>query len=94
MEQLELISSIHDLVNYCGRNIVVQKWSAILIFNVLSGYENTVCHGVEGRTLAQVVSCWLVTMVRPGMISGQVMWDLWRTKWHWICFLQVLQFPL
>jgi hypothetical protein len=28
-----------------------------------------------------------------GSIPGQVMWDLWWTKWHWGSFSRVLTFP-
>jgi hypothetical protein len=30
----------------------------------------------------------------PGSNPGQVMWDLWWTKWHWGMFLRVLRFPV
>jgi hypothetical protein len=34
--------------------------------------------GLQGGVVAQAVSGW-----RPGFAPGQVMWDLWWTKWHW-----------
>jgi hypothetical protein len=30
----------------------------------------------------------------PVSSPGQVIWNLWWTKWHWAGFLQVLRFPL
>jgi hypothetical protein len=34
---------------------------------------------LQYRAIAQAVSRWLPTAA----ITGQVMWDLWWTKWHW-----------
>jgi hypothetical protein len=38
---------------------------------------------MRGRAIAQAVSHWLPTAAARGSIPGQVMWDLWWTKWHW-----------
>jgi hypothetical protein len=38
----------------------------------------------EGRSIAQAVGCLPATHPgSPGSVPGKVMWDLWRTKWHW-----------
>jgi hypothetical protein len=41
---------------------------------------------IKGRALAQAVSRRLPTAADPDSRPGQVMWDLWWTKWHWAEF--------
>jgi hypothetical protein len=48
---------------------------------------------VEGRAIAQAVSRGLPTAA-VGSSPGQVMWDLWWTKWHWGRLSPRIRFPL
>jgi hypothetical protein len=46
------------------------------------------------RAIAQAVQSLVSHRGDPGSNPGQVMWDLWWTKWHWGRFFRVLPFPL
>jgi hypothetical protein len=45
------------------------------------------CHSSDGQSLASHRG-------GPGSIPGQVMWDLWRTTWHWGRFSPSTSVPL
>jgi hypothetical protein len=53
----------------------------------------TVFNGCYGRAIAQAVSRRASHRGGPVSIPGQVMWDLWWTKWHWGRFGFPCQFP-
>jgi hypothetical protein len=51
---------------------------------------NVNIRGYDGHATAESVTC----SFPLSSIPGQVMWDLWWTKWHWGGFPPVLGFTL
>jgi hypothetical protein len=51
------------------------SWSILLKW-LLKNHVVMCCHGLGGELPASQSG-------GPGSISGQSMWDLWWTKWHW-----------
>jgi hypothetical protein len=49
----------------------------------LSIYSCALVRFYFGRVISQAGTRRLPTLGGPGSSSGQVMWDLWWTKWHW-----------
>jgi hypothetical protein len=96
---LQLRSRLHIPVNTFQNTFILRVLQFHLYLELWNGLERSAwlkenrskpfkrpCHRSGGYSLASHVG-------GPGSILGQVMWDLWWTKWHWGRFSPSISLP-